>query len=164
MAIIGIVAVDRNHAIGKGGQLPWHYSADLRFFKRQTTGHACVMGRKTWLTLKRPLPERLNIVLSRSGDIAPQASVALLRDNTSVLSVAEYLACDLCVFRGAQIYETFLDDIDRWVVTEIPLAGEGADAFMPQNFLRGFAPESSGELEPGLRYSIYERQHRGAAP
>nr|MBA3767976.1 dihydrofolate reductase [Acidobacteriota bacterium] len=47
MAIIGIVAVDRNGAIGKNGTLPWHYSADLRFFKQQTVGHACVMGWRT---------------------------------------------------------------------------------------------------------------------
>ena len=55
MSIIGIVALDKNGAIGKGGQLPWHYPADLKFFKSQTTGHACVMGYRTWLTLKRPL-------------------------------------------------------------------------------------------------------------
>ncbi len=47
MAIIGIVAVDRRGAIGKGGALPWRYPADMRFFRQQTTGHACVMGHKT---------------------------------------------------------------------------------------------------------------------
>ena len=62
--IIGIVAVDRNLAIGKGGKLPWHYSADMKFFKETTIGNAVVMGRRTWLTLKEPLPDRLNIVLS----------------------------------------------------------------------------------------------------
>ena len=50
--IIGIVAVDRNGAIGKGGKLPWHYSADMKFFKETTTGNACVMGYNTWLTLE----------------------------------------------------------------------------------------------------------------
>ena len=70
--IIGIVAVDRNGAIGKGGKLPWHYSADMKFFKQTTTGNACVMGFKTWRTLKNPLPNRLNIVLSRQAEIPPQ--------------------------------------------------------------------------------------------
>ena len=59
--IIGIVAVDRNLAIGKGGRLPWHYSADMKFFKETTIGNAVVMGRHTWLTLKGPLPDRQNI-------------------------------------------------------------------------------------------------------
>ena len=67
--IIGIVAVDRNGAIGKGGKLPWHYSADMKFFKQTTMGNACVMGYNTWLTLKKPLPNRLNIVLSRKAEI-----------------------------------------------------------------------------------------------
>ena len=67
--IIGIVAVDRQGAIGKDGKLPWHYSADMKHFKETTIGHACVMGRRTWLTLKKPLKERLNIVLSRQGEV-----------------------------------------------------------------------------------------------
>ncbi|HEX8130849.1 MAG TPA: dihydrofolate reductase, partial [Pyrinomonadaceae bacterium] len=70
MSIIGIVAVDRNGAIGKGGSIPWHYSADMKFFREQTTGHACVMGRRTWASLNRPLKGRLNVVLSRSGGVS----------------------------------------------------------------------------------------------
>ena len=53
--IIGIAAVDRKGAIGKGGKLPWHYSADMKFFRETTTGHAVVMGRKTWVTIGKPL-------------------------------------------------------------------------------------------------------------
>ena len=75
MAIIGIVAVDRAGAIGKGRGLPWHYSADLKFFKEQTTGNACVMGYTTWASLKKPLPDRLNIVLTRRADVEPRESV-----------------------------------------------------------------------------------------
>src|SRR5919205_2609602 len=104
MAIIGIVAVDRNGAIGKGGGLPWHYSADLKFFKARTTGHACLMGYKTWLTLKRPLPGRLNVVLTRRAEVEPRESVVWLRDGESALSLAAYLRCDLYVIGGAQVF------------------------------------------------------------
>ncbi|MGH9903112.1 MAG: dihydrofolate reductase [Pyrinomonadaceae bacterium] len=159
MAVIGIVAVDRNGAIGKGGTLPWHYSADLKFFKRQTTGHACVMGRRTWLSLKRPLPNRLNIVLSRTAGVEPRESVVVLRDKPSVLSLRPYLSCDLFVIGGAQVFRTFAEDIDRWVVTEIPLAVEGADTFMPENFLRGFETVESVELEEDLRATFYDKRH-----
>jgi dihydrofolate reductase len=158
MAIIGIVAVDRNLAIGKGGQLPWHYSSDLKFFRQQTTSSACVMGYKTWLTLKKPLPERLNIVLSRHSGIAPQASVLVLRDSLAVLSLVPYLASDLFIIGGKQIYETFLEEITRWVVTEIPLAIEDADTFMPADFLEGFTPAQSVTLEEGLTVRFYERR------
>src|SRR5919199_2934645 len=102
MSIIGIVAVDRNGAIGRHGSIPWHYSADLKFFKQQTTGHACVMGYRTWLSLKRPLPNRLNIVLTRRAEVEPRESVVWLRDRQSALSLKAYLRCDLFVIGGAQ--------------------------------------------------------------
>src|SRR5216684_7864677 len=80
MAIIGIVAVDTDLAIGKGGKLPWHYSADMKFFKETTIGNAVVMGRHTWLTLKKPLKDRLNIVLSNQLDQSPPDSLVVLSD------------------------------------------------------------------------------------
>jgi dihydrofolate reductase len=157
MAIIGIVAVDRNGAIGKGGSIPWHYSADLKFFKQQTTGNACVMGYRTWLTLKKPLPNRLNIVMSRRAEIEQQESVIVLRDKLSVLSLKPYLSCDLFIIGGEQVYRTFLDEIEKWIVTEIPLAVEGADTFMPQDYLQGFKPDDSRQLEENLKVTFYER-------
>ena len=157
MAIIGIVAVDRNGAIGRAGGLPWHYPADLKFFKEQTTGHACVMGYRTWLTLKKPLPNRLNIVLSTRSEVEPRPGVALLRDRQSVLSLGEYLSGDLFVIGGEQVFRAFLRDVDRWLVTEIPLAVEGADTFMPADFLEGFLPQESRDLGDGLEVTTYER-------
>jgi len=158
MAIIGIVAVDRNGAIGKGGRLPWHYSADLKFFKEQTTGNACVMGYRTWLTLKKPLPNRLNVVLTRRADAEPRESVVWLRDRESVLSLKDYLRCDLYVIGGAQVFRMFLGEIERWVVTEVPFAVEGADTFMPAGFLEGFRASDSRTLGDELKVTFYERQ------
>src|SRR5438128_1253702 len=154
MAIIGIVAVDRNGAIGKAGSIPWHYSSDLKFFKQQTVGHTCVMGHKTWLSLKRPLPARLNLILSRRAEIAEQPSVIVLRDKQAVLALQPYLACNLYIIGGSQVYQTFSDEIEQWIVTEVPLAVEGADTFMPQNFLRGFEPFDSLKLEDDLQVSF----------
>ena len=157
MAIIGIVAVDRNGAIGKGGTLPWHYSADLRFFKQQTLGHACVMGWRTWRSLKKPLKDRLNIVLSRSSEIEPQESVIQLRDRPSVLSLRAYLNCDLFIIGGEQVFRAFQNDIEKWIVTEVPLEVEGADTFIPKDYLQGFSPVDSLSLEENLRVTFYER-------
>jgi dihydrofolate reductase len=155
--IIGIVAVDRNGAIGKGGSLPWHYSADLQHFKRQTTGHVCVMGYHTWLTIKKPLKERLNIVMSRRAEVAAQEDLLVLRDRISVLSLNKYLSRDLFIIGGASVFRTFLPDIERWIVTEIPLTVEDADTFMPEDFLQGFKPYDSLQLEEGLKVTFYER-------
>ena len=157
MAIIGIVAVDKNGAIGRNGSIPWHYSADLKFFKQQTIHHACVMGRRTWLSLKKPLPGRLNVVLSREAEIEGQESVIVLRDKLSVLSLAPYLGCDLFIIGGRQVYQTFSGEIEKWIVTEIPLTVEGADTFMPDNFLQGFRAYDSSTLEEDLQVRFYER-------
>ena len=155
--IIGIAAVDRNGAIGKGGKLPWHYSADMKFFKETTTGHAIVMGRKTWKTLGKPLKNRLNIVLSRTADLEPRESLLVLRDVDSVLSLNESLTTDLFVIGGAQIYQEFLSHIDKWLITEVPLAVKGADAFMPEGYLQGFKNVTSQQLDEELVVNIYER-------
>src|SRR5437868_13432647 len=130
MAIIGIVAMDRQGAIGKGGALPWHYAADLKFFKEQTTGHACVMGWRTWQTLGRPLPRRLNLVLSRTANLAPQPGVVLLRDKADVLSFRPSLACDLFIIGAAQTYRAFLPQFKRWIVSALSHAGVAATTFM----------------------------------
>lgn len=158
MAIIGIVAIDRNGAIGKGGGLPWNYPADMRFFKSQTTGNACAMGYKTWLSLKKPLKNRLNIVLSSRSEVEPQESVVLLRDRQSVLSLRDYLSCDLYIIGGAQIFRDFMEEIDCWVVTEIPLSIEGADTFMPEDFLSGFVEYNSQSLGDDLTARFYKRR------
>lgn len=177
--IIGIVAVDRQGAIGKDGKLPWHYSADMKHFKETTIGHACVMGRRTWLTLKKPLKERLNIVLSRQlqtegqgdeetrrhgatatrrhEDVEIFQNSITLKDVGSVLSLAPYLRCDLFIIGGAQVYRSFLPYIEKWIVTEVPLTVEGADVFVPENYLEGFHRVRSKDLEEGLKVGFFER-------
>jgi dihydrofolate reductase len=157
MAIIGIVAVDRAGAIGKGGALPWHYAADLRFFREQTTGNACVMGYRTWASLKKPLPNRLNVVLTRRAEVEPRESVLWVRDRESVLSLYDYLKCDLYVLGGAQVFELFRERIDRWLVTRIPLTIEDADTFLPAGLLEGFRPHDSRDLGDDLKVTYYER-------
>ena len=155
--IIGIVAVDRNGAIGKGGNLPWHYSADMKFFKETTSGNACVMGHKTWLTLRKPLPNRLNIVLSRKAEIQLQESVLVLGDVESVRSLAKDLKGDLFVIGGEQVYRAFLPYIEKWIVTEVPMTVGDADTFVPENYLEGFRLTESKKLEDDLNVMLYER-------
>ena len=156
--IIGIAAVDRKNAIGKRGKLPWHYSADMKFFRETTTGHAVVMGRKTWLTIGKPLKDRLNIVLSRDSSIEPQDSLLVLTDVDSVISFNHSLTTDLFVIGGAQIYRAFLAHIEKWIITEVPLTVSGADAFMPEGYLEEFKETDSRTLEDDLIVKFYERR------
>jgi len=155
--IIAIVAIAKNFAIGKDGKLPWHYSADLKFFKQTTTNHAVVMGFNTWKSIGKPLPNRLNIVLSRSQTIENQPNVLLLRSAEEVAALANYLKCDVFVIGGAKTYENFADRIDEWIVTEIPETIEDADTFMPQDFLIEFELKEKTQLESNLQVKVFVR-------
>jgi len=115
------------------------------------------MGHKTWLTIGRPLKQRLNIVLSRQSEIEAQDGLVVLRDSESVLALNKYLAGDLFVIGGAKIYTTFLPFIEKWIVTDVPLAVEGADAFMPHDYLEGFNMVGSRLIDEGLTVKFYER-------
>lgn len=156
--IIGIAAVSTNNAIGKNGKLPWHYSADMKFFRTTTSGHAVVMGRKTWMTLGKPLKNRLNIVLSRDSNIEPDDSLVVLRDVESVLSLSKSLTTDSFVIGGAQVYREFLPHIEKWLITEVPLTVAGADAFMPEGYLADFKRTETHKLADDLRVVCYERR------
>jgi dihydrofolate reductase len=155
--IIGIAAVSKNNAIGKGGKLPWHYSADMKFFRETTTGHAVVMGRKTWITLGKPLKNRLNIVMSRDSAIEPKESLVVLKDVDSVISLSHSLTTDLFVIGGAQIYREFLPHIEKWLITEVPVTVEDADAFMPEGYLEGFEQVASKSVDKKLRVVTYKK-------
>jgi dihydrofolate reductase len=157
MALVGIVAVDQNLAIGKGGALPWHYSADMKFFRAQTTGHICVMGHHTWRSLKKPLPDRLNVVLTRELASADDPSVLFIHGPETVQRLAQFAREDIFVIGGARTYEIFAPDITRWIVTLVPLSVEGADVHMPADFLKGFQEKESRDLGEGLIARFYER-------
>ena len=157
MAVIGIVAVSRNLAIGKDGELPWHYSSDLRFFKRTTLHNAVVMGSNTWRGIGRPLPQRLNIV-SRTAQLDERPGVLLFRNTEEILGLAKYLNCDLYIIGGKKTYESFKGMIDRWIVTEIPLTIDDADTFMPDDFLDGFELLITEDGEDGLIIKRYGRE------
>jgi len=136
--ITGIVAISKNSAIGKDGKLPWHYPADLRFFKETTTGNAVVMGANTWRSIGKPLPNRLNIVLSRSGNVDAPSHVIKLASKDEVCALAQYFDRDVFIIGGAKTYSEFADIIAKWIVTYIPEQIEDADTFMPGDFLENF--------------------------
>lgn len=158
--IIGIVAVAKNLAIGRCGKLPWHYSADLKFFKETTTGHAVVMGSRTWSSIGRPLPNRLNLVLSGQRSLDLPDGVRQISSEKEVIHLAKTPDTDVFVIGGAKVFETFADQIDRWIVTEVPITVEDADTFMPPGFLNGFELESTRDIGDGLTVKFYDRPSR----
>lgn len=158
--IIGIVAIAKNYAIGKDGKLPWHYSADLKFFKETTSGNTVVMGRKTYESIGKPLPKRLNIVLSGSDSLKNQTNIFVLQTKEEILNLAGYLRGDIFIIGGAKTYAEFADVIEKWIVTEVPEIIDDADAFMPKDFLKNFAVIETKFLEDRLEVKFYEKMSR----
>ena len=115
--------------MGRGGSLPWHLPEDLKHFKRLTTGKPVVMGRKTFESIGRPLPNRRNIVLTRNAHYVPQG-VEVAR---SVREVFDLTAGDpeIAVIGGAQIFNEFADYADAAFVTEIDAEIDGDTYYAP---------------------------------
>lgn len=155
--IIGIVAISENYAIGKDGKLPWYYPADLKFFKEMTTGNAVVMGANTWRSIGKPLPNRLNIVLSRSGNVEVPDEVKVFRDRSDLNRFAETFDKDIFIIGGAKVYTDLADIIEKWIVTAIPVMIEDADTFMDEDFFDGFELEKILDLDDNLRVEILHR-------
>ena len=126
-----IVAIADNNAIGRDNTLLWHISEDLKFFRRNTLGCPVIMGRKTYESIGRPLPKRINLVISRS-DAAPDG-VELVHSLEEAFQQAEATNLERCfVMGGGQIYAQAMDQVDRLIVTHVHTVIEDADTFFPE--------------------------------
>ncbi|MBV8926944.1 MAG: dihydrofolate reductase [Bradyrhizobium sp.] len=129
METVLIVAVADNGVIGADGAIPWRLKSDMQRFKAITTGKPVVMGRKTFISLRRPLPHRTNIVITRDDDFRAAGAVvttsleaagAVARGDALRRSVAE-----IAVIGGAEIYAQWIDGADRLEVTEVHARPQG---------------------------------------
>ncbi len=125
-----------NGVIGAAGALPWRLKSDLALFKALTVGKPVIMGRRTWESLpRRPLPGRLNIVLSRDGAFQPPGAV-VSEDFSEAVQIAREQAADdgeeeVCVIGGAEIFAMALPKARRMYLTEVEASPEGDVMFPP---------------------------------
>jgi len=125
-----IAAHDCNGAIGSNGTIPWRAPGDLAAFQRETLGGALIMGRKTWESLpRRPLPARLNIVVSRSE----MEGAVMARTPGEALTIARNQGYHrVYAAGGAAIYEALLPHAQRLALTEVDVTVENADTYLPR--------------------------------
>jgi len=118
-----VVAMDDNHLIGKGNGLPWHLPADLAFFKKITTGNSILMGRKTYDSIGKPLPNRRNIVITRNPDISiPGCEVVdSIERALSIIQDEE----EVMVIGGANLFEQLLPDVSRLYILILKESSKG---------------------------------------
>ncbi|MGZ0783303.1 dihydrofolate reductase [Pseudomonas saponiphila] len=160
-----IAALAQNRVIGVDNSMPWHLPGDFKFFKATTLGKPIIMGRKTWDSLGRPLPGRLNIVVSRQtglvlegAEVYPSLDAALVRAEEWAL---EQGASELMLIGGAQLYAQGLEQADRLYLTRVALNPEG-DAWFPefdeQQWKRvSEVPNPPEGDKPAYSFEVWER-------
>ena len=154
-----IVAVAQNGVIGDKNSLLWHISEDMRFFKRTTSGHPVIMGRKTYESLGRPLPNRTNVVISRTlGELEGCTVVRSLEEAIALFPTEE----EVFVLGGAQIYALALDVADRFYLTRVGHDYEGDTSFPTWNesewrLISREAYEQGEKYPHPFAFEIYER-------
>ena len=154
-----IVAISDNNAIGRDNNLLWHISEDLRSFKRTTLGWPVIMGRKTFESIGRALPSRVNIVVSRG--FSTGEDVAVVGSLEEAFRVAEETNLERCfIIGGGQIYAQALPMVDSLVVTHVHTVIEGADTFFPPIDPSVWAVSERSELftdeETGYTYEFVQ--------
>ncbi|MGH8146719.1 MAG: dihydrofolate reductase [Rhodanobacteraceae bacterium] len=125
-----IAALDRNHAIGRDGAMPWHLPDDLKRFKALTLGKPVLMGRKTALAIGRALPGRPNLVMTR-GNAAPFDGQIVVHSLDAAIERAD--GAELMVIGGGEVYALALPRADRMRLTVIDAATADADTFFPEH-------------------------------
>jgi dihydrofolate reductase len=135
MEIVLLVAVAENGVIGHGNAIPWRLKSDQARLKAMTMGKPVVMGRKTFLSLRRPLPGRTNIVITRDANFqAAGAVVATSLDHARAVALGDALrrsVGEIAVIGGAEIYAQWMDCANRLEVTEVHARPEGDTVLAP---------------------------------
>ena len=125
-----VVAMAENRIIGKENKLIWHLPADLKHFKNLTTGHPIIMGRKTFESIGKPLPNRTNIVITRQTDFEAEGCL-VAHSLSEALMMAQQMDSDIFVIGGAEIYKQAMFLADTIYLTEVHHTFEG-DTFFPE--------------------------------
>lgn len=162
-----IAAVAENGVIGNQGVMPWKLSTDLRRFKSITTGKPVIMGRKTFESIGRPLPDRVNIVLTRDPGFDAAGTVGVPTVEAAIsAAIAAAAASDnveAVVMGGGEIYALFMERASRLYLTHV-LTEPTGDAYFPAVDLTQWEPVSEEAVPPGpkdefaSRFTIYERR------
>lgn len=164
MQLSAIVATDRLGTIGKDGEIPWYLPADLKYFKRITSGHPVIMGRKTFRSIGRPLPNRTNIVLTRDPFFTATGTVVVhsLREALGHPAVTE--AEESFIVGGGELYRAALPLTTTVYRTIVDAEVEDGDAFFPalpadewrEVWSEAFRPDGKNEI--AFRFSRLVRK------
>ncbi|MEZ4995458.1 MAG: dihydrofolate reductase [Saprospiraceae bacterium] len=162
MIVSAIVAAARNGVIGKDNQIPWHLSSDLKYFKRTTLDHHVIMGRKSFISIGRPLPKRTNIIITRDPYFAASGCL-VARSVEEALSIAyDNDETEAFIIGGGQIYALSMPFLDRIYLTEVDAEPDGDVFFTDFNpkewtLLSSEAHPADEKNDHAYTFKVYER-------
>jgi dihydrofolate reductase len=160
-----IAALGENRVIGVDNSMPWHLPGDFKYFKATTLGKPIIMGRKTWDSLGRPLPGRLNLVVSRQADLQLDGAEVFTSLDAAVVRAEQWAreqgVDEVMLIGGAQLYAQGLAQADRLYLTRVALSPEG-DAWFPefdtaQWTLVSNTPNPAQDDKPAYSFEVWER-------
>lgn len=157
MEIILIAAVSKDKVIGKQGGIPWKIKEDLSFFKEKTLNSPIIMGRATYNSIGRPLPNRLNIVMTRSAKNTEGVTEVTSADKAIEAASINGDSSRVYIIGGQNIYKEFLPIAHRMIITEVDLYIKDGDTFFPEWNISEWKEQSRDQREEnGTRFSFVE--------
>lgn len=165
MIISCIVAKSKNNVIGKDNKMPWHISEDLKYFKKITSGHAIILGRKNYESIGRPLPKRLNIIVTRDKSFRCPGCIIVHSIENALKIAFENNENEVFIIGGGEIYKQTTMYWDKMYITEINHEFDG-DIFFPnidfndwKNISKDcFSKDDKNEYD--FCFNIYERKQQ----
>jgi dihydrofolate reductase len=160
-----IAALGENRVIGVDNSMPWHLPADFKYFKATTLGKPIIMGRKTWDSLGRPLPGRLNVVVSRQVDLQLEGAEVFTSLDAAIVRAEQWAqeqgVDEVMLIGGAQLYAQGLAQADRLYLTRVALSPDG-DAWFPEFDTAQWTLVSNAENpalddKPAYSFEVWER-------
>lgn len=157
-----IAAIGKNNELGKGNTLLWHMPADMKYFRETTLLHPVVMGRKTFESIGRPLPNRRNIVITRDLNYKKEG-VEIVHSLNEALDLFPDQKEEIFMIGGAEIYRQVMPIADKLYITHIKAEDKNADAFFPEIIPVVWNETSHIEHSPDEKnifpytFSIYEK-------
>jgi dihydrofolate reductase len=171
-SLVLVAAVAENGVIGRDNALPWRLPSDLKHFKALTVGKPVIMGRRTFEAIGRPLPDRLNIVVTRQPDLGfADCNTAYSLEEAEMIAEAyarTHGVSDICIIGGGQLYAATIDRADRLEITEVHAAPDGDARFPPIDSaewreVRRSGPEQREKDDVAMSFVTYERARQDEA-
>ena len=155
-----IAAIGKNNELGKGNTLLWHMPADMKYFRETTKGHTVIMGRKTFESIGRPLPNRKNIVITRDKNYG-KGGVEIVHSLEEALK--KIGSEEAFIIGGAEIYKQAMDVADKLYITHVDAEDKDADAFFSEiipilwNETSHIEHKKDSENPFNYTFSVYEK-------